>query len=44
MRCSHVGPFDRSIELFRTLAHASNSAVDYFLLSEILIQGNLFEK
>ena len=44
VRCSHVGPFDRSIELFRTLAHASNRARDYFLLSEILIQGNLFEE
>ncbi|HEY7843944.1 MAG TPA: GSCFA domain-containing protein [Bradyrhizobium sp.] len=44
VRCSHVGPFTRSIELFRKLAQASNSAGDYFLLSEILTQGNFFEE
>ncbi len=44
IRCSHVGPFTRSIELFRKLAHASNRASDYFLLSEILTQGNFFEE
>ena len=44
VRCSHVGPFDRSIELFRKLARASNRAGDYFLLSEILTQGNFFEE
>jgi hypothetical protein len=44
VRCSHVGPFTRSIELFRKLAHASNRAHDYFLLSEILTQGNFFEE
>lgn len=44
VRCSHVGPFPRAIELFRKLAHASNSASDYFLLSEILTQGNFFEE
>jgi tetratricopeptide (TPR) repeat protein len=43
-RCSHVGPFNRSIELFRKLARASNRAVDYYLLSEILTQGNFFEE
>ena len=44
VRCSHVGPFSRSIELFRKLAQASNSASDYFQLSEILTQGNFFEE
>ncbi|MGH6777948.1 MAG: GSCFA domain-containing protein [Bradyrhizobium sp.] len=44
VRCSHVGPFPRAIELFRRLAHASNSASDYFLLSEVLTQGNFFEE
>jgi tetratricopeptide (TPR) repeat protein len=44
VRCSHVGPFARSIELFRKLAHASNLAGDYFQLSEILTQGSFFEE
>src|SRR5579871_1593880 len=44
VRCSHVGPFPRAIELFRKLAPASNSASDYFQLSEILTQGNFFEE
>lgn len=44
IRCKDVGPFSRSIELFRKLAHASNRAGDYFLLSEILTQGNFFEE
>jgi len=44
IRCSHVGPFSRSIELFRKLAQGSNQARDYFLLSEILTQGNFFEE
>jgi len=44
VKCSHVGPFTKSIELFRKLAHASNSAGDYFQLSEILTQGNFFEE
>jgi tetratricopeptide (TPR) repeat protein len=44
VRCSHVGPFSKSIELFRKLAHASNKANDYYLLSEILTQGNFFEE
>ena len=42
--CSWIGPFSRSIELFRKLAHASNIADDYFRLSEILTQGNFFEE
>jgi tetratricopeptide (TPR) repeat protein len=42
-RCSHVGPFPKAIELFRKLARASNKAGDYFKLSEILTQGDLFE-
>lgn len=44
VRCSHVGPFPRAIELFRKLAKASNRADDYFQLSEILTQGNFFEE
>ena len=44
LRCSHVGPFPKSIELFRKLAHASNKASDYFQLSEILTKDNLFEE
>jgi tetratricopeptide (TPR) repeat protein len=43
-RCCHVGPFNRAIELFRKLAHATNSAGDYSRLSEILTQGNFFEE
>jgi tetratricopeptide (TPR) repeat protein len=42
--CSFVGPFSRSIELFRKLAHASNRAHDYFLLSEILTHGDYLEE
>lgn len=42
--CSFVGPFAKSIELFRKLAHNSNKADDYFRLSEILTQGNFFEE
>jgi tetratricopeptide (TPR) repeat protein len=44
LRCSHVGPFAKSIELYRKLAHASMRASDYFQLSEILTQGNFFEE
>jgi tetratricopeptide (TPR) repeat protein len=44
IRCSHVGPFTKAIELFRKLAHASNRASDYFQLSEILTQGDYFEE
>jgi tetratricopeptide (TPR) repeat protein len=44
IRCSHVGPFSRSIELFRQLAKLSNRASDYFHLSEILTKGNHFEE
>ena len=43
-RCSHVGPLAKAIELFRKLAPASDKAVDYFKLSEILTQGNFFEE
>jgi hypothetical protein len=43
-KCSHVGPFSKAIELFRRLAQMSNRASDYFLLSEILTQGNFFEE
>jgi tetratricopeptide (TPR) repeat protein len=39
-----VGPFPKAIELFRKLAASSNLASDYFLLSEILTQGNFFEE
>src|SRR5271169_2542198 len=28
VKCSHVGPFAKAIELFRKLAHASNTASD----------------
>jgi tetratricopeptide (TPR) repeat protein len=42
--CSFIGPFSKSIELFRKLAHASNHAGDYFRLSEILTQGDFFEE
>ena len=44
VRCSHVGPFPKAIELFRKLARASNQANDYLQLSEILTQDNLFEE
>jgi tetratricopeptide (TPR) repeat protein len=44
VRCSHVGPFAKAIELFRKLAHASNLAGDYYLLSEILVQGDFYEE
>jgi tetratricopeptide (TPR) repeat protein len=44
VRCSHVGPVSKAIELFRKLAHASNKAGDYFLLSEILTQSTAFEE
>jgi len=43
-RCSHVGPFTKAVELYRKLAHASNRASDYYLLSEVLTQRNLFEE
>jgi len=42
--CSFIGPFSKSIELYRKLAHASNNAGDYFRLSEILTQGDFFEE
>jgi tetratricopeptide (TPR) repeat protein len=44
IKCSHVGPFTKAIELHRKLAHASGSAGDYFALSEVLTQGNFFEE
>src|ERR1700761_5559302 len=44
VRCGHVGPFSKSIELSRKLAHASNDAADYYRLSEILTQGNFLEE
>lgn len=44
IRCKDVGPFTKSTELFRKLAHASNRAGDYFMLSEILTQGNHYEE
>jgi tetratricopeptide (TPR) repeat protein len=43
-RCSHVGPFDRAIALYRVLARLSGQADDYFQLSEILTQGNFLEE
>ena len=44
VRCSHVGPFPKAIELFRKLAHGSNLASDYYQFSEILTKGNFFEE
>jgi tetratricopeptide (TPR) repeat protein len=44
VKCSHVGPFAEATELFRKLARMSNSAGDFYLLSEILTQGNFFEE
>jgi len=44
LRCSHVGPFPKAIELYRRLATSSKLAGDYFALSEILTQGNFFEE
>src|SRR5689334_14437734 len=44
LRCSHVGPFPKAIELYRKLAAGSKLAGDYFALSEILTQGNYFEE
>jgi tetratricopeptide (TPR) repeat protein len=44
VRCSHVGPFPKAIELFRKLAPASNLASDYLYLSEILTKGDFFEE
>jgi tetratricopeptide (TPR) repeat protein len=44
VRCSHVGPLPKAIELFRKLAHASNNAGDYFQLSEMLTMRGFFEE
>ena len=43
-RCSNIGPFNKSIELYRLLAPLSQTAEDYFRLSETLAQGNYFEE
>ncbi len=43
-RCSHVGPFDRAIELYRKLANLSGLAADWFALSEILTQHDLLDE
>jgi tetratricopeptide (TPR) repeat protein len=37
-RCSYVGPQEKAVELYRKLAAMSNSAADYFHLSESLSQ------
>jgi tetratricopeptide (TPR) repeat protein len=42
--CSYIGPFSRSIDLYRKLAHASNKAEDYFRLSEVLTHGDFLEE
>ena len=42
--CSYIGPFSRSIELYRKLVHASNKAEDYFRFSEILTQSDFLEE
>jgi tetratricopeptide (TPR) repeat protein len=42
--CSFIGPFSKSIELFRRLARASNNAHDYFRLSEVLTHGDFLEE
>ncbi|MBV8925481.1 MAG: hypothetical protein JOZ74_08955, partial [Bradyrhizobium sp.] len=44
VRCKDVGPVSRSIELFRKLARASNQAGDYFVLSEVLTNGDFLEE
>ena len=44
MLCSFIGPFSKSIELFRRLARASNDAHDYFRLSEVLTHGDFLEE
>jgi tetratricopeptide (TPR) repeat protein len=44
VRCSHVGPSPREIELFRKLARMTNQASDYFQLSEALTRGNFFDE
>jgi tetratricopeptide (TPR) repeat protein len=43
-RCRDVGPITKAIELFRKLARASNSALDYFYLSEVLSSRNFFKE
>lgn len=43
-RCKNVGPDSKAIELFRKLAPASNTARDYFLLSESLTKGDFLDE
>jgi tetratricopeptide (TPR) repeat protein len=42
--CKDVGPVSKAIDLFRRLAKASNQAVDYMFLSEVLAHGDLLEE
>jgi tetratricopeptide (TPR) repeat protein len=44
VRCKDVGPVSKAIELFRKLAKASNQAADYFVLSEVLTNGDYLEE
>ena len=44
IRCKDVGPVSKAIELFRKLAQASNQAADYFVLSEVLTNGDFLEE
>jgi len=44
MKCIHVGPTDKAIELLRKLAPLSKQASDYFHLSEVLSQGAFLEE
>jgi tetratricopeptide (TPR) repeat protein len=44
VRCNHLGPNTRAIDLLRRLARASNRADDYFQLSEVLTRSNAFEE
>ena len=43
-RCKDVGPVSKAIELFRKLSQASNQAADYFVLSEVLTNGDFLEE
>jgi tetratricopeptide (TPR) repeat protein len=44
IRCKDVGPVSKAIELFRKLSQASNQAADYFVLSEVLTNGDFLEE
>jgi tetratricopeptide (TPR) repeat protein len=44
VRCKDVGPVSKAIELFRKLSQASNQAADYFVLSEVLTNGDFLEE